>query len=92
MTVFMTEHTLAGMTPGSLAAFQRGFHEASRRLSAAGRPIRFLRGVYVPSQARWIRLFAAADKEAVHKVMEIAQVPRPRTLEEVLDLVATTGD
>jgi len=83
--MFMTEHTLPGMTSHNLAVVQRGLLEAGRRLTVAGRPVRYLRGTYVPAQGRWICLFEAADKEAVRKAIEIAQVPRA-DVEEVLDL------
>jgi hypothetical protein len=86
--LFMTERTLPDMTPERLLAVHSSLAEASRRLGLAGEPIRLLRSSYVLSQKRLISLFAAANKELVHKAVELAQLPLPE-VEEILELDGT---
>lgn len=82
--VFMSEHSLPGMTARTLEAVERGLLEAGRRLTAAGQPVQYVRGIYVPGQGRWICLFAAAEEDAVHRAIDLAQIPRT-DVHEVVD-------
>jgi hypothetical protein len=73
--LFMAACDAPGMTATDLAAIHCALVEASRRLSASGCPINYLRTTYLPSRQRWIGVFAAAAPDEVHRAVGIAQLP-----------------
>ena len=83
--LFMAERVIPDMTVADLAAIQHTLTEAAHRTTTTGRPVRYLRAVYVPSQSRWVGLFEAADAEAVRVAARLAQLPS-LTVEQVIDL------
>jgi hypothetical protein len=83
--VFMVDWVLPTVSVDDLHAAQQALEEATRRLSADGEPIECLRSTYVPSQRRWLCLFAAGNADAVRKSHEIAQIP-VHHVDEVIDL------
>ncbi len=75
MQLFVVERKLRFVSPEMLLIMQSALAEASRRLNAHGRPIRYLRSTYVPDQGRLMCLFEAESAEAVRVVNENAQAP-----------------
>jgi hypothetical protein len=75
LAMFLVERTLAGMTEATLAEAHRLLHEAARRVSSKGEPVRHLLCVYMPDDDRCICLFRGRDLATVRRVNEIAQVP-----------------
>jgi hypothetical protein len=78
--VYLVERVL-DLTYADLRAVQTTLVDASRRVTAEGRPVRYLRSTYVPSQQRWICLFLAADEDAVRCVYDLAGVPFAQIVE-----------
>ena len=57
----------------------------TERFAAEGTDVRYLRSVYVPSEAHCMCLFEAPDSETVRAVNETAQIPFTRVT-EAMDL------
>jgi muconolactone delta-isomerase len=83
MVVYIAERDLTGITQEQLLAIQSAAIEMSARFSAQGRPVRYLRSVYVPSEYRCISLFEAPNARLVRDVNEAAGIPFTRILEAV---------
>ena len=83
--VYMVDRDLPGITMEQLAGAQRAAIETSQRFAAEGTPIRYIRSMFVPGEARCMCLFAAADSATVQAVNEAAQLPFTRIV-EAMDL------
>jgi hypothetical protein len=57
----------------------------SEQFTAAGKPVHYLRSLFLPDEARCLCLFEAASAKVVQQVNELAQVPFTRIV-EALDL------
>jgi len=75
MTIFLIDRDLPRITPEGLTALQGAEIAAARDLSAAGRPVRYIRSVFIPGEARCLCLFEAPDEAIVAEVNELAQLP-----------------
>jgi uncharacterized protein DUF4242 len=75
LSVFIVDRTVPGMTEELLGEVQRLLHEAARRVSSAGEPVRYLRCTYIPEEDRCLCLFEADNPAAVRRANETAQVP-----------------
>lgn len=73
--MFVVERNLPDLSEPNLAALREALGEASRRLSGAGQPVRYVRSTYEAATARCVCLFEAANRACVVKVNEVAQVP-----------------
>ena len=85
MTVYMVERDLQGITMDQLAAAQRAAIETSQRFTAEGKPVRYIRSLFVPGESHCMCLFEASDATPVREVNEAAQLPFTRIV-EALDL------
>lgn len=85
MAVYMVERDLTGITMPQLAGAQEAAIATSRRFSADGTPVRYVRSTFVPGEARCMCLFDASSAEDVKKVNEAANLPFTRIV-EALDL------
>lgn len=85
MAVYMVERNLAGITMPQLAGAQQAAIATSRRFTADGTPVRYIRSTFVPGEARCMCLFDASSADDVKKVNEEAQLPFTRIV-EALDL------
>lgn len=90
-TLFLVEQVMPNMTAADLTAIQHTLAEAAHRTTAAGRPVRYVRAVYVPSQSRLVGLFEAADADAVRAAVRLAQLPFV-PIEPVIDLPMSAAD
>lgn len=84
MPVYMADRDLPGITLRQLAAAQRRVLEAGLRSAAEGRPVRYIRCTFIPSESRVMCLFEASDAARVMEVNEAARFPLLRVV-EVLD-------
>ncbi len=94
MAVYLVDRDLPGMTLDGLVAMQRAVMAACQDLTATGRPVRYLHGLFVPGEARCLCLFEANDEAAVAAVNERAQLPFTRIVEALdlpPELASTTG-
>jgi muconolactone delta-isomerase len=80
MTVFMADRDLPGMSLEQLAAAQRAAIETSRRFTAEGRPVRYIRSTWVPGDSRVMCLFEADDAGLVEEVNRSAGIPFSRVV------------
>ncbi len=85
MAVYMVERDLTGITMPQLAGAQQAAIATSRRFTADGTPVRYIRSTFVPGEARCMCLFDATSADDVRKVNEAAQLPFTRIV-EALDL------
>lgn len=81
MSVFMADRNLPGITLEQLAAAQRAAIEASKQLTAEGKPVRYIRSTYVPGEAHVMCLFESSDPALVREANERAQIPFSRIVE-----------
>lgn len=85
MAVYMVERDLKGITLDQLAAAQKRAIETGKALTAQGKPVRYIRSMFVPGEARCMCLFEAPRPEHVKELNETAQLPFSRIV-EALDL------
>lgn len=90
MAVYVVERRLPGIDRQGLAAAQRAAMEVSERFTEAGRPLRYLRSVFIPGEERSLCLFEAGDSETVTAGNREAGLPVDRVF-EALDLPAPTA-
>ena len=75
MTTFLVDRDLPGMTRDQLAAARRAAAETARRFTAEGKPVRYIRSLFLPQEARCLCLFEANDAECVRSLNDTAQIP-----------------
>lgn len=90
MAVYMVERHLPGITLEQLGGAQKSAIATSRRFSEEGKPVRYIRSMYVPGEARCMCLFEAPNVQRVKEVNEAAQIPFTRIV-EALDLTPKEG-
>ncbi|MDP9351071.1 MAG: DUF4242 domain-containing protein [Chloroflexota bacterium] len=78
MGVFVAERELPGVTMEQLAAAQRAAIDTSDRYTEEGRPVKYMRSVFMPEESRCMCLFEAPDAETVRAVNDEAQIPYTR--------------
>ena len=81
MSVYLVDRTLPGITMVQLAAAQKSAIETSRRFSEDGKPIRYIRSVYVPGESNVMYLFESGNEALVRDVNQVAGIPFTRVLE-----------
>ena len=85
MPVYMVERDLKGVTMEQLGAAQKAAIETGKRMSTAGKPVRYIRSTFVPGEARCMCLFEAPNAAHVKELNETAKIPFSRIV-EALDL------
>jgi Protein of unknown function (DUF4242) len=85
MPVYMADRDLKGITMEQLAAAQKRAIETGHELTAAGKPVRYIRSTFLPGESRCMCLFEAPRPELVRELNEKAQIPFTRIV-EALDL------
>jgi hypothetical protein len=83
MAVYLVDQVLLGATVDQLISAQRGVIDMCQRFAARGEQIRFIRGVYVPGESRWISLFEAPDAHTIEELSEVVKIPFSRIIEAV---------
>lgn len=81
MPVYVADRNLPGITMDELAGAQRAAIDTSQRFTEEGRPVRYIRSMYVPGDDRCMCLFEAEDAEAVKAVNDAAGIPYTRVVE-----------
>jgi muconolactone delta-isomerase len=85
MAVYMVERDLPGITMAQLAAAQKAAIETGQRLTAQGKPVRYIRTTFVPGESRCMCLFEAPSALLVRELNDTAKIPYARVV-EALDL------
>lgn len=85
MPVYAVERDLPGITMEQLAGAQKAAIETSERFTAEGKDVRYIRSMFIPSEASCTCLFEAPDAERVQAVNDTAGIPYT-AVKEALDL------
>ena len=85
MPVFMADRELPGITLPQLADAQRAAIKTSAQFTADGKPVKYLRSMFVPGESHCMCLFEADDKGTVEAVNKEAGIPFTRVV-EAMDL------
>jgi hypothetical protein len=85
MPVYMVERELPGIKMEQLAAAQKAAIETGKRMTAAGKKVRYIRTAFIPSEARCMCMFEASNPELVRELNETAKIPFKRIV-EAMDL------
>lgn len=85
MAVYLVERDLKGITMEQLAAAQKAAIQTGERFTAQGKKVRYIRSMFVPSEAKCMCLFEAASPQLVKELNESAKIPFTRIV-EALDL------
>ena len=75
MPMYLVERDLPGMTRDQLAAAHRALIRTASRFTAQGSPVRYVRSLFVPQQARCLCVFEAPDADVVRRVNDATQIP-----------------
>lgn len=81
MPIFVADIVLPDVTHEQLVATQKEAIEMSRRFTAEGRSVRYVRSIVIPSESHCICLFEAENAKIVQEVNEAAQIPFTRIVE-----------
>ena len=85
MNIYIADRDLPGVTLEQLAAAQKAAIETSQRFTEEGKPIRYVRTAWVPSESHVMCMFEAEDAQAVRDVNEAAGIPFTRIV-KAMDL------
>ncbi|MFF0499791.1 hypothetical protein ACFYU5_25560 [Nocardia aobensis] len=72
--LFVAEERRRRMTRSEVAALHAAIVTVSMRMSAAGEPIIYLRGFYLPEPQGWFAVFAADSPQIVQRLLGIIQL------------------
>jgi hypothetical protein len=86
MPTYMVDRNLPGVTRDQLVAAQRAAIQTAEQFTAGGKPVRYIRSVFVPGEAHCMCLFEAPSAERVCELNQAAQIPFTRVI-EALDLM-----
>jgi hypothetical protein len=78
MAVYLVDRDLPRITPEGLVTLQDAEIAAARDFRATGRPVRYIRSIFIPGEARCLCLFEAADEATVAALNEAARLPFTR--------------
>ena len=81
MPVYMADRNLPGITMDQLAAAQKAAIETSKKFSAQGKKVRYIRSTFVPAESHCMCLFEADNADLVKQVNETAKLPFTRIIE-----------
>ena len=81
MAVYLVDRSLPGITMEQLAAAQKAAIETGKRLTAGGKPVRYIRSTFIPKEAHCMCLFKAASPDLVKQLNDEAKIPYTRIVE-----------
>jgi hypothetical protein len=87
MAVYAVERSLPGVTMEALGRAQAAAIAAAVASSTNGVPVRYLRSIFMPADARCVCLFEAGSADAVRRVNDAAGIPYS-AVAEAMDLPA----
>jgi hypothetical protein len=85
LPTYLVDRDLPGISRDQLAAAHRAATETARQFTAEGTPIRYIRSLFLPQEARCLCLFEAVDAESVRSLNDTAQIPFT-SISEALEL------
>ena len=81
MPTFMVDRSLPGITKEQLAQAQKTAIEMSEQFSAHGKPVRYIRSMFLPEEARCMCMFEAQSPEHVKLLNQTANLPFTRIVQ-----------
>ena len=81
MAVYMVDRNLPGITMDQLAAAQKAAIETGKRLTASGKPVRYIRSTFIPQESHCMCLFEASNPELVKQLNDEAKISYTRVIE-----------
>lgn len=81
MPIYMADRNLPGITTDQLADAQKAAIETSRKFSAQGKKVRYIRSTFVPAESHCMCLFEADNADVVKQVNDTAKLPYTRIIE-----------
>ena len=81
MAVYMVDRSLPGITMEQLASAQKSAIETGKRMSAAGKQVRYIRSTFVPQESHCMCLFEASSADLVKQLNDEAKIPYTRVIE-----------
>jgi len=85
MSVFMVERNLPGISMDQLAGAQKAAIDTSDQFTSQGKPVRYIRSMYVPGDDKCMCLFESSNADLVKQVNDTAKIPYTRVV-EAMDL------
>jgi V8-like Glu-specific endopeptidase len=85
MSVYMVERELPGISLDQLAGAQKAAIDTSKQFTKEGKPVEYIRSMYVPGDERVMCLFKAENADTVRQVNDTAKIPYKRVV-EAMDL------
>ena len=85
MKNYLVDRDLPGVTLEQLAAAQKAAIETSQRFTEEGKPVRYVRTAWVPSESHVMCMFESETAQTVRDVNEAAGIPFTRIL-DAMDL------
>jgi hypothetical protein len=81
MTSYVVEAYLSRLSEEDLAVLERRARRAAAAVTRAGRPVRYVRSVFLPEDETCLHFFEAVSAEAVGQASEQAEIPFERIVE-----------
>jgi muconolactone delta-isomerase len=81
MPIYMADRKLPGITMDQLAGAQKAAIETSKKFSAQGKKVRYVRSTFVPGESHCMCLFEADSADLVKQVNDAAKLPYTRIVE-----------
>lgn len=85
MSVYMVERELPGISMDQLAGAQKAAIDTSKQFTKEGKPVEYIRSMYVPGEDKVMCLFKAENADTVRQVNDKAKIPYKRVV-EAMDL------
>lgn len=85
MSVYMVERELPGISMDQLAGAQQAAIDTSKQFTKDGKPVEYIRSMYVPGEDKCMCLFKAENADTVRQVNDAAKIPYNRVV-EAMDL------
>jgi V8-like Glu-specific endopeptidase len=85
MSIYMVERELPGISMGQLADAQKAAIDTSKQFTKQGKPVEYIRSMFVPGEDKCMCLFEAQNADTVKQVNDTAKIPYTRVV-EAMDL------
>ena len=85
MPIYMVDRNLPGVTMDQLGAAQQAAIETCEQFTPQGKPVRYIRSMFLPGEAHCMCLFEASNADLVKQVNETAKIPYTRVV-DAMDL------
>ena len=78
MSVYMVDRELPGISMEQLAGAQEAAIDTCSEMTAAGKPVRYIRTTFVPGESHCMCLFEAPNEQLVKEANDKANLPYKR--------------